>query len=148
MDVKIWYFFGATEIRDLMENNTDWNYISWDNWEGNNEYSSDLIGWETYIENLFDQHPEILAEYHALARDYADTYSLNQNGLMAPFISPNSAEFDSLFQYYTSNTRFDEYGNFVGGSRFYDKSSLYHFQIEKQINTALGNFIIGKFKTL
>ncbi len=135
--------FWSTEIRDLMENNTDWNYISFNNWEGNDEYSPDLIGWETYIDNLFEQHPEILAEYHALARDYADTYSLNPNGLMAPFISPNSAEFDSLFQYYTSNTRFDEYGNFVGGSRFYDKSSLYHLQIEKQINTSLGNFIIG-----
>ena len=133
--MKEYSFHWGTEIRDLMIANEEWEYIAYDDWDG------DLVGWETYINNLFEQHPDILAYYHELAREFADEQI--SDATLASFIETGSEEFDSLFNHITSQTRFDEYGEYTGGTKFYDKSSLYHLQTEKTIKTDYGNFKIG-----
>ena len=99
-----------------------------------------INGWQENMQGLLNNHPELLFQYHELAREYAD----NAQGDWAySYINPNSPEFELEFEDITSNTRYDEFGNLVGGTRFYDKSSLYHVQTEKKIITSFGDFILG-----
>ena len=51
---------------------------------------------------------------------------------------------DQLFNEITSTTRYAEYGKLIKGTKFYDKSSLYHLQTEKKLNlNKFGNMTIG-----
>jgi len=54
-----------------------------------------------------------------------------------PFYEPGTARFDSLFNDITSRL-FTE-----GGSRFYDRSSLYHAQGEYIFDTSFGRIVVG-----
>ncbi len=69
------------------------------------------------IQNYYDS----LIKYHALARMYADGYggvSIYNN---SPFLVPGTNRFDTAFAGITSRETFAQ-----GGSKFYDKSALYH----------------------
>ena len=129
--------FWSGEILALMgEDLADQGYVSQDQWlsEGGN-----LIDWINTTQNILDNNPDILEHYHNLARDHANNYPLDSS----PFIEAGTNEFNTLFNEITTQTRYDEYGNFVGGTQFYDKSNLYHIQTEKQIDTKYGKFTIG-----
>jgi len=129
--------FWSGEILDLMtEDLADQGYIPQDQWlsEGGN-----LIDWINLTQDILDMNPNLLAQYHDLARDNANNYPLDSS----PFIEAGTAQFNTLFNEVTTQTRYDEYGNFLGGTQFYDKSNLYHIHIEKQIDTEYGEITIG-----
>ena len=119
--------FWNSNILELMED--DLGYISKEDWIAQ---GGDLISWINNTQTLFDENPELLNEYHQLAREYADNYFL--------FAEPGTQYFNDLFNEITSTTRYDEYGNLIEGSRFYDKSKLYHLQGEKKIE--INNLLI------
>ena len=50
------------------------------------------------------------------------------------FLEPGTQEFQDAFNEITSQTRYDENGNYLGGTKFYDKSQLYHLQTEYKFN--------------
>jgi len=128
--------FWNDEIIDMMQSDID-GFMTDSEWI--TEYGS-LSGWQENMQNLLNNYPNLLAQYHNLAREYAD----NAIGEWAySYLDPNSEEFNIIFNEITSNTRYDEYGNLIGGTRFYDKSSLYHLQSEKKIETQFGEFQIG-----
>ncbi len=128
--------FWNDEIINLMKSDID-GFMSENEWI--NEYGS-LTGWQENMQNLLNNHPNLLAHYHELAREYAD----NAIGEWAySYLAPNSDEFNLIFNEITSNTRYDEYGNLIGGTKFYDKSSLYHIQTEKKLETQFGQLQIG-----
>jgi len=60
-----------------------------------------------------------LAYWHLLAANFADTAS--NPGELMNFLVPGTASFDSAFQSITS-----KYNNEEGGTKFYDRSSLFH----------------------
>ena len=129
--------FWSGEILALMaEDLADQGYLSQDQWlsEG-----GDLIDWINITQNILDMNPDILDYYHDLARDNANNYPLDSS----PFIEAGTSQFNTLFNEITTQTRYDEYGNFVGGTQFYDKSKLYHIHGEKKIDTQYGLFTIG-----
>jgi len=127
--------FWNTDIIPLMEQdliNTD--YIPLTEWDGN------LVDWINQTQEILSMNPELLAQYHEIARENANNYVGN---LGYAFIEPGTEEFNTLFNEITTQTRYDKYGNLIGGTQFYDKSSLYHIHGEKKIDTQYGLFTIG-----
>ncbi len=74
---------------------------------------------------LAQHYPALMTQYHAIARDFADNGYFRQ-GEQKRF-EPGTARFDSAFHAMTT-TMFTE-----GGSKFYDKSALYHVQGEYKV---------------
>lgn len=71
-------------------------------------------------------YPDSLALYHQLARNYAN--SVGKNGSNIERFQPGTARFDSALNSIVSLT------NQQGGSRFIDKSALYHVAGEYQFS--------------
>ena len=135
---KIYSNFWSQEILDLMEEDlSSQGYMSQGEWT---ELYGDesLIDWINHTQNIFNMNPDLLVYYHNLSREHT-------NGVVGAdaFLNPGSEEFNTAFNEITTQTRYDEYGNLIGGTKFYDKSSLYHIQSEKKINTRSGIFTIG-----
>lgn len=77
---------------------------------------------------------ELMQQYNDMVRRLTeDTPGSGGNA----FFRPGTARFDSLFNDVTSRL-FTE-----NGSRFYDRSALYHTQGERKFETDYGNFIVG-----
>ncbi len=80
---------------------------------------------------------ELLRQWHPLARAYADGPAL----FYKKRLDPGTPEFEQAFNEVTSNSTYLD-----GGSRFYDKSALYHLMGEKKFAyrefdfTSGGNF--------
>lgn len=73
---------------------------------------------------LFDNFYDSLVLFHRLVRAYTDTtFSPNRPGVAR--FEPGTERFDSAFRAITSLT------NRQGGSRFFDRSALYHVAAEK-----------------
>ncbi|MFZ6051776.1 carboxypeptidase-like regulatory domain-containing protein [Halocola ammonii] len=78
------------------------------------------------VANLLAQYPDQLQAFHDMARDNAD----NQVALLSnhPLYEPGTPEFERQFNSVTSRY-FNE-----GGSRFYDRSALYHVHGEYEFH--------------
>jgi iron complex outermembrane receptor protein len=74
-----------------------------------------------------------LAQQHGLAAEYADKANKNTN--TPDFFAPGTARFDSLFNSIVSRK------NTEGGTRFYDKSALYHAHGEYRFSSRFFNDI-------
>ena len=128
--------FWNNEIIELMETDID-GFMTETDWQS--EFGT-LEGWQETMQNILNEYPDLLNQYHELAREYAD----NALGDWAySYLQPGTEEFDLILNEITSTTRYDEYGNLIGGTKFYDKSSLYHIQAEKKIDTKFGLFRLG-----
>lgn len=77
---------------------------------------------------LMNNYYDSLILYHSGAEAYANTAGspIRDND---PFLQPGTAAFDSALQSITSRETYAE-----GGSRFYDKSALYHIHGEYKFN--------------
>ncbi|MBI1223460.1 MAG: TonB-dependent receptor plug domain-containing protein [Bacteroidetes bacterium] len=89
---------------------------------------------------LNNYYYDSLVKWHQMARNYADYYESGTG--QSPRYTPGTHEFDSAFRA-TTNTL-----TTMGGSLFYDRSSLYHIQGQRSWDTsetgALGmEFTIG-----
>ncbi len=94
-----------------------------------------LDNWvDNYLTPFLAEYQDSLNLYHAETRAYVD-------GLDATFTDPRyepgTARFDSLFQDITSRTFAQN------GSRFYDKSALYHVQGAYNIDMNFGRITVG-----
>ncbi|MFN2430669.1 MAG: TonB-dependent receptor domain-containing protein, partial [Cryomorphaceae bacterium] len=79
-------------------------------------------------------NPEIMESYNAQIREQTETSTVFGQ---QPYFEPGTQRFDSLFNDVTGRLFTDN------GSRFYDKSALYHAQGEYTWNTDFGKFILG-----
>ncbi|MFM7218518.1 MAG: TonB-dependent receptor [Bacteroidota bacterium] len=78
---------------------------------------------------LLNNYYDTLTLYHGNSRTYADNSLDIFNPQFVPFFQPGTQRFDSAFNAIVTRRSFSE-----GGSRFYDKSALYHVQGEYQLN--------------
>ncbi|MGB0177160.1 MAG: TonB-dependent receptor domain-containing protein, partial [Owenweeksia sp.] len=78
-----------------------------------------------------------LAVYNGLITSWHDSVRQGVNSFFFPRPEPGTAQFDSLFNHITSRT-FAE-----GGSRFYDRSALYHIMGEYQFNPSWATIRVG-----
>ena len=105
-----------------------------------NNSASVISDWSDQMQAIINENPDLFTEYHNLASEYTES----NIGAGFAFPEPGSLKFNSLFNDITSQTKYDEYGNLQGGTKFYDKSSLYHLQIEKKLNlNKFGDIVIG-----
>ena len=87
------------------------------------------------------QYRDSLVRWHAQARAYAD--GQGGSSVNVPYFEPGTARFDSVFKEVTSRKTFLE-----GGSGFYDRSSLTHYQAqykfdEKELGIEGFSFLLG-----
>jgi outer membrane cobalamin receptor len=93
------------------------------------EYTKVINPW------LFSHYPDSLYLYHNLTREYADAV-ISAQGHFPRFV-PGTAAFDSAFKSITSTLYTD------GGSRFYDKSKLYHVHAEYKFTPKIMDITVG-----
>jgi outer membrane receptor protein involved in Fe transport len=119
-----------------------------------NEYNpfikdSVLVGGVWYPFNRFDQglydswkagHLDSLKAWYDEARAYGDT-STSKFSVEQPFYEPGTARFQQKFNKIISQSSNDR-GSKIG-SRFFDKSALYHFQAERIFDTHAGKITVG-----
>jgi len=93
----------------------------------------------------FDQYQAVLAmnadslfNWHALAQAYANRKSPNKPNL--PYFEPGTARFDSIFAIITGNYANDPDNP---GTRFYDRSGLWHVHGEYKIPSEFAEFTVG-----
>jgi outer membrane receptor protein involved in Fe transport len=96
--------------------------------------------WYTDMNEILDNNPEIFQEFHEETQDYMDSY-VGQFG--NSFLVPGTPEFQEAFDEITSQTRYDDQGNLVGGTMFYDRSKLYHAHAEYKFDLGLNKFVVG-----
>ncbi len=111
--------------------------------QGNFPYPPGYI--QSREDYLINNYNDSLIMYHQMAAQFADgsenlpgTTSQNINGNSAQaFFKPGTARYDSAFQSIISKRSSE------GGSRFYDKSALYHIMGEKRFKISTFTFIVG-----
>lgn len=137
-------YFTALRLQEASKSNTNWSndYQFW--WVRNDlgavynkmksmgypfEPLEDQIRWQ-------QQNADFLTQMHSAAADYANKG--RQINRTIDFFAPNTARFDSLFSEITSRN------NNKGGTRFYDKSALYHAHGEYHFKPSfLKDLVVG-----
>lgn len=93
------------------------------------------------INRLNAMFSDSLNAWHALASAWAnggDRSLFGSNPLAQAYFEPGTARFDSAFNAITSRTSFTE-----GGSRFFDRSALYHIVGEKKFKSSFAEWTLG-----
>lgn len=140
-------FFTALLLQDAVKSNYDWgnDYLRWFNTPSINGTGRNFFNYfinntpgfpqpnqyPSYEQYLAAINPFLLMYYgdslrywHSQAEAYANTIGLPSQGNSA-YLEPGTAAFDSAFRSITSRETYAE-----GGSKFYDKSALYHIHGE------------------
>ncbi|MBO6516024.1 MAG: TonB-dependent receptor [Bacteroidia bacterium] len=141
----------AFRLNELSKDNSTWNLAYKTNWvlyryknqvealpdypRFNLQEHETLDNWATnFLDPYLVNYQDSLAKWHAANRLLVD--QADGGGSLARF-DPNTAQFDSAFNDVTSRLFTDN------GTRFYDKSSLYHAHAEKRFNPTFGEIVVG-----
>ncbi|MFT5723070.1 MAG: iron complex outermembrane receptor protein [Bacteroidia bacterium] len=141
----------AFKLNELSKTNSSWNTAYKTNWrilrfnkqvEGlpnyprfNVDEHGTIDNWaNTVLDPYLAQYQDSLSKWHAQNRGYVDAAG---GGGSLPRYNEGTRPFDSVFNDVTSRLFTDN------GTRFYDKSSLYHIQGEKQTQNKIGDFTFG-----
>ncbi|MBL0047122.1 MAG: TonB-dependent receptor [Bacteroidetes bacterium] len=89
------------------------------------------------IEAVLAKYPDSLLLYHQNARDYADGIGNPVFGYLARLV-PGTEEYNNALKEITSRSSYTK-----GGSRFYDKSALYHVQGEYKFTPSILDITVG-----
>lgn len=93
--------------------------------------------WQASINPFLEaNYPDSLVVWHAAARAFADGVGFPGSDQRARF-EPGTPQFDSAFQSITSRSLADS------GSRFIDRSALYHMQAEYRFSPGFADFVVG-----
>mgnify|MGYP006268524493 FL=1 len=136
-------YFTALLLQEQQKENNDWrtDYINY--WQQNvnpqlrrdedfprpSEFPGNPEGFREAVSNFLER-PDIqedLVGYHDLAQAFAN--SANPIANNGAFLAPGTPEFQAAFDDITSRNAFSE-----GGTRFFDRSALFHLHGEKQFN--------------
>ena len=96
--------------------------------------------WAADMNVILDLYDDSIAAFHQETEAYMNNF-VGQQGYS--FLHPDSANFTQVFNEITSQTRYDKDGNLVGGTKFYDKSKLYHAQAEYKFEIGGNRFTVG-----
>ena len=132
---------GWVDINDLQyyETDADGNYI----YDENNELiyiENAYEDWLSSMNGVIDLYQDSIALYHQQTQNHLNN-TVGQQGYS--FLHPDSANFQEVFNEITSQTRYDKNGNLVGGTKFYDKSKLYHAHAEYKFEIGKNRFTVG-----
>ena len=132
---------GWVDINELQyyETDADGNYI----YDENNELiyiENAYEDWLSSMNGVIDLYQDSIALYHQQTQNHLNN-TVGQQGYS--FLHPDSANFQEVFNEITTQTRYDKNGNLVGGTKFYDKSKLYHAQAEYKFEIGKNRFTVG-----
>jgi len=96
--------------------------------------------WKEDMSGILNLYQDSISAYHQETESYVNNFIGNQG---YSFLHPDSANFKEVFNEITSQTRYDKNGNLVGGTKFYDKSKLYHAQAEYKFELGKNRFTVG-----
>lgn len=105
---------------------------------GNPNYQQEYLAYLASINPFLNaNYPDTLSYYHNLTQQFVNGIGnpLNEN---TPFLEPGTPAFDSSLASIISKKTFKE-----GGSRFYDKSALYHIHGEYKFTPKIADIIVG-----
>ncbi len=87
---------------------------------------------------LYNNYYDTLVYFHQQATEYLNNGGYFLSPQYNPFLEPGTPQFDSALASITSKKTFKE-----GGSRFYDKSALYHIHGEYKFTPAFCDITLG-----
>ena len=119
----MWYIFNRPQVRALPDFPS--NTLSNSDFEA--EMQQVIANNRDFFNQLHDTTNTIVMNYMEAVYGYS----------VVNYLKPGTAEFDQLKGHITSSLFTD------GGSRFYDKSALYHTQGERRFDTEAGQFRVG-----
>ena len=119
----MWYIFNRPQVRALPDYPS--NTLSNSDFEA--EMQQVIANNRDFFNQLHDTTNTIVMNFMEAVYGYS----------VVNYLKPGTAEFDQLKGHITSSL-FTE-----GGSRFYDKSALYHTQGERRFDTDAGQFRVG-----
>lgn len=139
-------YFTALRLLEQSKDNTNWAFDYRRYWKGVANYPKTMreLGYPVpmYDPNTmittFDiaaaqqwliTYADSLTRWHSLAAQYANTKNTHIEENISDFLTPGTPEFQTAFDDITSR-----YNNEDGGTRFYDKSALYHVHGEYTFN--------------
>jgi len=96
--------------------------------------------WQENNQSVLNANQETLTAFHQLVSDSINNVPGQQG---SSFLAPGTPEFDEAFNNITTQTRYDKNGDLVGGTKFYDKSKLYHAQAEYKFELGKNRFTVG-----
>ena len=96
--------------------------------------------WQENNQSVLDANQDALSVFHQLVSDSINSIPGQQG---SSYLTPGTPEFDEAFNNITTQTRYDKNGNLVGGTKFYDKSKLYHAQAEYKFELGENRFTVG-----
>ena len=96
--------------------------------------------WYEQMTEVVNSNNELFQQFHEETQNHVD----NTIGIFGnSFLQPGTEEFQEEFNSITSKTRFDENGNLLNGTKFYDKSKLFHAQTEYKFDIGKNKITIG-----
>ena len=96
--------------------------------------------WQENNQSVLNANQDALSVFHQLVSDSINSIPGQQG---SSYLTPGTPEFDEAFNNITTQTRYDKNGNLVGGTKFYDKSKLYHAQAEYKFELGENRFTVG-----
>lgn len=146
-------YFTALLLQQKAKSDGDWK-IDYENYWNNNYslpkvrqlpgfppppgFGAPYVAWlQTINPFLLNNYYDSLITYHQNAQNFASGVG-NPTNLNQAFFEPGSYEFDTSFASITSRKSYSE-----GGSRFFDKSALYHVQGEYKYPNKIVDVIVG-----
>lgn len=145
-------FFTALLLQESAKSNSKWyrDYENYWNINVKNNLTS-LPGYPVYDPNtqtfeefvnsinpfLYNNYYDTLVYYHNTTQAFANGVGFLPTTAV-PFLEPGTFEFDTAFASITSRRSFSQ-----GGSRFYDKSALYHLHGEYKFTPEFMDIVIG-----
>lgn len=134
----------ALRLQQAAKNNDDWNVDYTQYWTTfNTPRVRQLEGYPSPFdfnvqEMVLGQNAAFLRSLHEEAQAYANLKSPNKPNYA--FFEPGTARFDSMFAIITNNLSNDPDNP---GTRFFDKSGLYHVHGEYMFATRFADFTVG-----
>jgi len=139
-------YFTALRLQDKSKDPTDWALDYRRFWKGVANYPKKMreLGYpvpvydpitmkisfdEVAAEQWLVNYNDSLTIWHTMAETYANTKNIHIEDDVSDFLYPGTPGFDAAFKDITSR-----YNNEENGTRFYDKSALYHVHGEYTFN--------------
>jgi iron complex outermembrane receptor protein len=131
-------YFTALRLQEQSKNPSDWATDYRTFWKGVANYPREmrLLGYPVPVydpvtntvsfdvagaEQWLVEYNDSLTIWHTMAEAYANSKNIHPEEDITDFLKPGTEEFNTAFKDITSR-----YNNEEGGTRFYDKSALYH----------------------
>ena len=124
---------GDVNAEGELDGNFDNFFSGMDGYPRRSQFPGDPEGFQAALDAFVAPFQDSLEQFHRRAQAYANGGSAVEDDVL-PFFEPGTARFDSLFDYVTGRLANEEFG-----TRFFDRSALWHTHGEYLFNDVAGS---------